>query len=292
MLSALLALSLAHADPGFQSTLQRADAGVVQYYWIPDLAITSVSLGGLAWLHAQGPLDPGGVAEPRGIDLPETPRWSPTAAALSDFFGHPGKLYGANLPVLSALGVGVYGGLRNDSAAAGAVWTLTAVEAVSVNLLVTELIKVTVSRPRPYTALAFQQAWPEAYRGETLTEDLSEEGHYDAYKSFPSGHTSASASASFAVATLLWRDLRSRGAEPWVAGLTFGGATAIAATTGTLRVVAGYHHPTDVIAGGLLGAGVGVGTVLLHTREPGAGPRAALSASGAGAPMLSFGGSW
>lgn len=285
----LIASGLALAEPGYTSSGWRASAGPVHYHWIPDLALTAASLGGLAALYQVGPRAPGGVAEPSGIDLPPAPRWSEGAAAWSDFFGHAGKYYGANVPVLSALGVGVFGGLRNRHAGAGAVYSLVAIEAVSLDLVVTEVIKVAVSRPRPYTALAFQQAEPEAYAGDTIQEDLSEEGHHDAYKSFPSGHTSSAGAATFAVATLVWRDLSSRGAKPWVAGAAYGGAAALTATAGWLRVEAGFHHPTDVIAGGLLGAAIGTGTAWLHTTG-GLGPTATLT--GEGAPVLSFQGTW
>ncbi len=292
----LLALSLPLAlaqDAGFTVSARGADAGVLHYRWIPDLAVTGVSLGTFAWLYTHGPLDPGGAAEPIGIDRVEVPRWNPRAAAASDFFGHAAKYYGVNIPVLSALGMGVYGGLRQDSVGAGAIWTLTMVECVSVDLVVTEALKVGFSRPRPYTALAFRETWPDAWASETIQHDLSEDGHYDAYKSFPSGHTSSAGAASFAAATLLWQDLSSRGARPWVAGLTYGAATAITATTGTLRVVAGYHHPTDVIAGGLLGAGIGFGTARLHTLTPRDGAvQASLGADAEGVPMLRLGGVW
>ncbi len=283
---------------GTNSILGRVDAGVVSVRWVPDLAVTGLSLGGLALLYGQGPRSPGGVAEMRGLDLPATPRWNPRADAISDAFSHPGAWYGANLPVLGALGVGVYGGLREQSLGAGAAWSLVAVESVSVDLFITEILKVAISRPRPYTAPAFQQTWPEAYASETLQHDLSEAGHYDAYKSFPSGHTSSAGAISFSVATLLWQDLRARGAAPWVAGLAYGGATALTASAGTLRVAAGYHHPTDVIAGGLLGAGVGIGTARLHTLGQDEAPLAVsvgLGAVGRGeerAPALRVEGAW
>lgn len=291
MIACLLSLSLANAAD-FQITPWRADAGVVHSWWIPDLAITGASVGGLVWMYGLGPRDPGGVAEMHGIDVPPSPRWSPAAAAASDFFGHAGKYYGANLPVLGTLGAGVYGGLRQQSVGAGAVWTLVMMESVGVDLLVTEVLKDTISRPRPYTSLAFQQALPEVYASDTIQHELSEEGHYDAYKSFPSGHTSSTGSVTFSLATLIWQDLRSRGARPGVAGALYGGAAALTATTGTLRVIAGYHHPTDVIAGGLLGAGVGTGVALLHTRVGSRGVATSVSMSEDAAPTLTFSGVW
>jgi membrane-associated phospholipid phosphatase len=96
---------------------------------------------------------------------------------------------------------------------------------------VTEVFKAGVGRPRPvmYTARA-----PDvAHRADNL-------------RSFPSGH----ASAAFAVATAYWLARRDLNGEPGVAGWTAAGA---AATVALLRVVAGKHFPTDVLAGALLG---------------------------------------
>ena len=45
----------------------------------------------------------------------------------------------------------------------------------------------------------------------------------------------------------------------------YGGAAALTIITGASRVIAGMHHPTDVIVGGLLGAGIGYGVAKLHT---------------------------
>ena len=65
----------------------------------------------------------------------------------------------------------------------------------------------------------------------------------DEHNSFPSGHTSA----AFAVATI------QSALHPREAALWFGGATAI----GLSRIRLNRHHPQDVLAGALLGYGVG-----------------------------------
>jgi undecaprenyl-diphosphatase len=62
--------------------------------------------------------------------------------------------------------------------------------------------------------------------------------------SFPSGHTAA----SFAAATVLAM------AYPSARPLLFATATAV----GVSRIHLGHHFPSDVIAGGLLGAGLGL----------------------------------
>lgn len=284
----LVSVALAGEPATFTSTWKRAETGPFTYAWIPDLAATLALGGATVALGKLGPRDPSGEAVLTGIDATDTPRWSERANAWSNVLAAANTHYGLNVPVLGTLGLGIASGIRDGSAGAGTVRSLMVVEALGADLALTELGKVAVSRPRPYTSQAFQDTYPDIYAGEEIQHDLSEEGHYDAYKSFPSGHTSCAGSVSFSIASIVWDDAKARGAKPWVGGVAYGTAAVYTATTGALRVVAGKHNPTDVIVGGLLGAGVGTGVVFLHTlggKE--GGP--ALSANGTG---LSVSGTW
>jgi membrane-associated phospholipid phosphatase len=100
--------------------------------------------------------------------------------------------------------------------------------------------------------------------------------------SLPSGHTTAAFTAaglSCAHHThLALYGERSRD------GAACGLSLLLAAATGSLRVVGDRHYVSDVVAGAVLGFGVGFGLPLLLHYRPGAGEPARASSLGAGAP--------
>ncbi len=132
-------------------------------------------------------------------------------------------------------------------------------EAMAINALFTELIKFTAQRPRPLAYLD-----PADVLDGDLRADLERrQGLPDSSKSFLSGHTSASFTAA-AVWSMLYTlkhpDRPAGLALLW--GASFAGASSVA----VLRVVAAKHHPTDVIAGAILGTAIGILTPLAHRR--------------------------
>lgn len=106
-----------------------------------------------------------------------------------------------------------------------------------VALLAVRLLKTTVGRPRPDAGSEYLP----------LTGDP---GHH----SLPSGHTTEIMGATLPLA-LRWRTL--------LGTLGFG---LLAALTGFSRIYLGWHHPTDVFFGWLLGSAAGLGIHLLATR--------------------------
>jgi membrane-associated phospholipid phosphatase len=141
------------------------------------------------------------------------------------------------IPVWGSVSWAVLGGLlvagAIDAGArdGGGPYVTGLVEATVWTTAVTEVSKAAVSRPRPvmYSSLA-----PGAARDA------------DNLRSFPSGHTSA----AFAIATSYWLARRDLTGEPGVAGWA---AIGTAGLVGVLRIVAGKHFPSDVLAGALLG---------------------------------------
>jgi membrane-associated phospholipid phosphatase len=137
-------------------------------------------------------------------------------------------------------------GLSRRGEGSAAFWEDAAVvtQAVSVTAAATMALKVLLHRPRPlmYVLGPFT---PDDGRG------------------FPSSHTSISFAVASAYASILSR----RG----MAGqhkLEIASLFAVAAATGVLRVVAREHFPTDVVAGAVLGFGVGWIVPKLHATQP------------------------
>lgn len=140
-------------------------------------------------------------------------------------------------------------------------------QALAINGLLTEILKASIGRPRPYAYLDPAEVDPER-REELMRAQI----RHDADWSFPSGHTSAAFTASTAGATLL--TLKLLGRSRWGIAMAWVGGTAVAATTGAMRVLAGRHFPSDVVTSALLGSAVGAAVPLAHWRPSRPGDRA------------------
>jgi membrane-associated phospholipid phosphatase len=157
--------------------------------------------------------------------------------------------YAALDPVLSGYRNGVESGIVDAFIYA---------ETISVTWAATNLAKIAFRRPRPS---AYQeQARREAAGGTSTPEELSAT---NSAMSFFSGHASIVASVSGA-ATYLAFSRSSTPLRPW---LTLGIGAAATTLVGIGRVKAGEHFPTDVIAGAMVGAGIGVLVPHLHREE-------------------------
>lgn len=103
------------------------------------------------------------------------------------------------------------------------------------------------------------------FRPFTYNDDLSDEIRLSngARFSFPSGHTSATASLSF-FAAKVFSDLHPESKwKPLIWSLAF----TLPAANGYLRYRAGKHFPSDVITGYLIGAGIGYLIPSIHKLE-------------------------
>jgi hypothetical protein len=119
-------------------------------------------------------------------------------------------------------------------------------ETALINFGITELVKVLSKRTRPY-----------AYN-KSLNNELKI--MRDTRKSFFSGHTSHVAASTFFTAKIL-SDMNPEGSHNSLYWITAG---TISAVTGYLRIKGGKHFPTDVVAGYVIGALVGIMVPELH----------------------------
>ena len=122
-------------------------------------------------------------------------------------------------------------------------------ETMALTTGLTNLIKVTAARPRPYT---LADDWDDDRR--LTSGDRA---------SFLSGHTSTAAAGSFFFATVFSDYFPDSKLKRYV----WGAAVTVPALTGYLRVRAAKHFPTDVLAGYALGAGLGYLVPTLHKRR-------------------------
>lgn len=151
----------------------------------------------------------------------------------------------------------VFSGYRNG-VESGIVDGVIYAETISVTWAMTNLAKIAFRRPRPS---AYQEQARRAASGGTAPPDgLSDT---NSAMSFFSGHASITASVTAASTYLAFSRSANR-VRPW---LTLGIGTAITTVVAFGRVRAGEHFPTDVIAGAMVGAGIGVLVPHLHREE-------------------------
>jgi membrane-associated phospholipid phosphatase len=132
-------------------------------------------------------------------------------------------------------------------------------ETISLTLALTDITKVAVRRPRPI-AYAEQAALDAQYGGPGKSPSITDT---DSTLSFFSGHAAITGAVT-ATATYLAFQRAPKSPRPWI---TLALGTALTAFVGVERVRAGAHFPTDVIAGALGGAVVGVLVPHFHRHQ-------------------------
>ncbi len=178
-------------------------------------------------------LDPLNISK---FDRSATSRYSPRAAKLSDIF-----MYSSVVAPLA---------LTLTSTGSKEPLTITAMhlETLLLNGGVTYLMKNLFRRTRPF-----------AYNKDPRIPDSLHLSR-TARRSFPSGHTSTAFASMVFLATVYGEMNPESESKNWV----WAGCLATAGVTGYLRYAAGYHYPTDILAGAALGAFAGWLVPQLH----------------------------
>jgi membrane-associated phospholipid phosphatase len=214
--------------------------------WRREIPIMALSGGAALYLRGRKeigrdpcPCDP---AEINSFDRPHAGRESEGAAVASDAVLALTFVVPMVADIIDVRGAPDAG----DALAEDAVVIL---EAVGVNLAVNELVRVMVSRPRPFLY------------GRPAGDPAHQEA--ESYRSFYSAHASIAFSSAIAYARTFALRHPDSPSRPWVYGAAVLGAGAVA----SLRVVAGKHFPTDVILGAAAGSAFGLLLPELHRRD-------------------------
>jgi undecaprenyl-diphosphatase len=201
-----------------------------------------------------------------------TQHLDPNASMYSNVGLYTAVAFAALDPLLS--------GLR-DGWDAGLVDVLLYAETLSLTETLTDITKIAVRRPRPIDYIncpAGPGGTPNGACGSSTDLQLS----------FFSGHAATVASIG-ATATYL-AFVRDPGSlRPWI---TLGAASALTTFVSYERVRSGAHFPTDVIAGSMAGAAVGVLVPHLHRHQQEAPPVWVGAAPAPGGGSLTLGGSF
>lgn len=119
-------------------------------------------------------------------------------------------------------------------------------ETFIINTALTQLIKNTVQRKRPYL---YNSSVPQKVKNQT-----------DSFRSFVSGHTSTTFMSAVYCMQVMNDYGLNKNVKYSVNALLLSSATA----TGYLRYKAGRHFPTDILAGAILGSACGYFVPVLH----------------------------
>ncbi len=224
---------------------------------LADGAVLSLSLGFGALSQAilsTGEIRPQPPSIPTD-DLLLVDRWvaqsegNETSGLISDIAAGAVGVY----VVVDALRAGA-----SDGGDSGWTYALLYAESAACNWALTNLTKIAVRRPRPRAYLARDRA-------ERAGRDFEGSSETDDALSFYSGHTAITAGLT-ATATYM---AFVRGDDELEGWLTLAGGAVLTGVVGWQRVSVRAHFPTDVIAGAMAGAGVGVLVPHLHHVEPG-----------------------
>jgi membrane-associated phospholipid phosphatase len=258
----LLTVSVAHADPPPAPLTTGLELG--QHFTLDPVSDGALTAGGFGFAFLLGevlgtgeiapPAPSVGVSSLLAIDrVAVTQKIDPHAATYSNIGLYTAVAFAVVDPVLS--------GFR-DGTDALLVDAFMYAESASLALTLTDITKIAVRRPRPIDYINCPPV-----ENSTRTGTMPNQGpgcnSTDLGLSFFSGHAAAVAAIG-ATATYLALVRSPNSPRPWI---TLAAATALTAFVSYERVRAGEHFPTDVIAGSMAGATIGVLVPHLHRHK-------------------------
>lgn len=275
--SAILALSLALVPSLARADVSGSGREGLRYDLALDLPLTIA--GGLLWPTSEllkDRLAPAACrwCEPGGVDagFRDAARWSNGGPA-----NFASNITGFALAPLAAFGLEALAADHDGRFRGFPVDALIIVEATILAADVNQATKLLVGRERP-----FVHVLPADQKKKTVQR-------YDNNLSFFSGHTTEAAALGASAGTVAWM----RGYR-W-APIVWGVSGALAIVTGYLRIAADKHYLTDVLAGLVVGAAIGVGLPLLfHGPRPESGGSSLSSSAplSTGAASFALGGAF
>jgi membrane-associated phospholipid phosphatase len=253
-------------DPERKSTLEpktaTASPTVIRFVADPlsDSAVLAISAG---WVALSQSIISSGELRPQqpvsDAKLTAMDRW----ATKQDFDENAPMR--SNIVLWSAAAFAVvdpiWNGVAHDNAQVFLVDAFLYAESAAITGALTNLAKIAVRRPRPRAYQEQQKLIDEAKAAGKEPEDITDT---DQALSFVSGHASTVATISATAAYLSWARAPRGSWKPWVTTAVGFVATAWVSVE---RVLAGAHFPSDVLAGAMIGYGVGILVPHIHREQ-------------------------
>lgn len=174
----------------------------------------------------------------------------------------------SNIVLYSAVGFAladpIWNGLAHNNAQVFLVDAFMYAEGVGITLALTNLAKIAVRRPRPRAYQEQQRLYDENPACASSSAAACDITETDSALSFVSGHASTVATISATATYLSWARAPKGSWKPW---LTMSIGLAATAWVSMERVLSGAHFPTDVIAGAMIGYGVGILVPHIHREQ-------------------------